>query len=95
MAWNPDAFNAGNLMDYTREFCRQQFGNEYADEAARILNLYCKYCARVTAEMLDHKTYNLQVVNLKLWPMSFWHWKHMLSVSLLCYRRIGAMLIRS
>ena len=44
-------------MDYTREFCRQQFGNEYADEAARILNLYCKYCARVTAEMLDHKTY--------------------------------------
>lgn len=60
MAWNPDAFNAGNLMDYTREFCHQQFGNEYADEAARILNLYCKYCARVTAEMLDHKTYNLQ-----------------------------------
>jgi len=31
MAWNPDAFNAGNLMDYTREFCCQQFGNEYAD----------------------------------------------------------------
>ena len=60
MAWNPDAFNAGNLMDYTRKFCSQQFGNEYADEAARILNLYCKYCARVTAEMLDHETYNLQ-----------------------------------
>lgn len=60
MAWNPNAFDAGNLMDYTREFCRQQFGDEHADEAARILNLHCKYCARVTAEMLDHETYNLQ-----------------------------------
>ena len=36
MAWNPNAFDAGNLMDYTREFCRQQFGDEHADEAARI-----------------------------------------------------------
>ena len=60
MAWNPNAFDAGNLMDYTREFCRQQFGDEHADEAAWILNLHCKYCARVTAEMLDHETYNLQ-----------------------------------
>lgn len=60
MAWNPNAFDAGNLMDYTREFCRQQFGDEHADEAARILNLHCKYCARVTAEMLDHEIYNLQ-----------------------------------
>lgn len=60
MAWNPNAFDAGNLMDYTREFCRQQFGDEHADEAARILNLHCKYCARVTAEMLDHETYNLR-----------------------------------
>lgn len=60
MAWNPNAFDAGNLMDYTREFCRQQFGDKHADEAARILNLHCKYCARVTAEMLDHETYNLQ-----------------------------------
>lgn len=59
MAWNPRCFTADNLMDYTRDFCRQQFGEEQAAEAARILNLYCKYCARVTAEMLDSRTYNL------------------------------------
>jgi hypothetical protein len=59
MAWNPERFTAGNLSDYTRNFCRQQFGDEYAAEAARILNLYCKYAARVTAEMLDSRTYNL------------------------------------
>lgn len=59
MAWNPERFNADNLLDYTRDFCKQQLGDKYAVEAARILNLYCKYAARVTAEMLDSHTYNL------------------------------------
>ena len=59
MAWNPERFNADNLQDYTRNFCKQQFGEKYAAEAARILNLYCKYASRVTAEMLDSRTYNL------------------------------------
>lgn len=60
MAWNPNYFNANNLADYTLDFCRQQFGDKQADEAARILNLYCKYSSRVTAEMLNDSTYNLQ-----------------------------------
>ena len=60
MAWNPVSFNANNLTDYSLDFCRQQFGDEQADEAARILNLYCKYSSRVTAEMLNDSTYNLQ-----------------------------------
>jgi len=59
MAWNPKAFNSENLYDYTREFCAQQFGEQQAEEAARIMNAYCKYSSRVTAEMLDDKTYNL------------------------------------
>lgn len=59
MAWNPGLFTANNLNEYTYNFCQQQFGSKYAAEAARILNLYCKYSARITAEMLDHKTYNL------------------------------------
>lgn len=59
MAWNPERFNADNLQDYTRNFCKQQFGEKYAAEAARILNLYCKYASRVTAEMLDSQTYSL------------------------------------
>ncbi len=60
MAWDPKAFNAENLYDYTRQFCSQQFGEEQAEEAARILNAYCKYNSRVTAEMLDNRTYNLE-----------------------------------
>lgn len=59
MAWNPRRFNAGNLLDHTREFCVQQFGEAHADEAARLLNLCCKLNGRSTAEMLDAGTYNL------------------------------------
>ena len=60
IAWNPERFNAENLKEHTVDFCRQQFGEEQAAEAARILNLYSKYNGRVTAEMLDSRTYNLQ-----------------------------------
>lgn len=60
MAWNPKRFTADNLLEHTREFCAQQFGREQADEAMRIMNLYCKYAGRVTPEMLDSKTYNLE-----------------------------------
>ena len=60
MAWNPDAYTAENFMEHARKFCVQSFGESQADEAARIFNLYTKYNGRVTAEMLDAKTYNLE-----------------------------------
>jgi len=60
MAWNPTRYNADNFMQHPLEFCRQQFGDRYGDEAARILNLYSKYNGRVTAEMLDASTYNIE-----------------------------------
>ncbi|SFE06931.1 glycosyl hydrolase 115 family protein [Thermophagus xiamenensis] len=60
MAWEPLKYNATNLLDHARDFCAQQFGEDQADEAARILNLYCKYNGRVTPEMLDRYTYNLE-----------------------------------
>ena len=60
IAWNPERFNAANLKEHTVDFCCQQFGEEQAAEAARILNLYSKYNGRVTPEMLDSRTYNLQ-----------------------------------
>lgn len=60
MAWNPKRFSADNLLEHTKEFCAQQFGREQADEAMRIMNLYCKYTGRVTPEMLDSETYNLE-----------------------------------
>lgn len=60
MAWNPKRYTVDNLLDHPRQFCAQQFGEEQAGEAMRILNLYSKYAGRVTAEMLDCETYNLE-----------------------------------
>lgn len=60
MAWNPTKYNAGNLLEHPVEFCAQQFGEDQAAEAARILNLYSQYSGRVTAEMLDCRTYNVE-----------------------------------
>ena len=60
LAWNPTKYTAGNIKDHTLGFCCQQFGEDQAAEAARILNLYSKYAGRITAEMLDRTTYNLQ-----------------------------------
>lgn len=60
MAWNPDTLAVDNLLDHPREFCRQAFGETQADEAARILNLYSKYNGRVTPELLDCNTFNIE-----------------------------------
>ena len=59
MAINPDSFNAENLLNHTLKFCAEQFGENQAVEAARILNLYSKYNGRTTAEMMDHRTFDL------------------------------------
>ena len=59
-AWNPSQYNAANLLEHPKRFCAQQFGENQAEEAARILNLYSQYAGRVTAEMLDARTYNLE-----------------------------------
>ena len=60
MAWNPHKYTVDNITGHTRDFCAQQFGEEQAEEAARILNLACKYNGRCTAEMLDMNTYSLE-----------------------------------
>lgn len=58
MAWNPERFSPQNLVKHTEDFCSQQFGDKYAKEAARIINLYTKYNHRVTPEQLNAKTYS-------------------------------------
>ena len=60
MAWNPRIVSVDNIKGHTYAFCRQVFGEEQAEEAARILNLCCKYNGRSTAEMLDATTYNVE-----------------------------------
>ncbi len=67
MAWNPTKYtvdcsasplgSSKNLLDHTRDFCAESFGCDQASEAASILNLVSKYNGRITAEMLDAKTY--------------------------------------
>ena len=60
MAWNPHKYSVNNITRHTRDWCAQQFGESQADEAARILNLICKYNGRCTPEMLDKNTYCLE-----------------------------------
>ncbi len=60
MAWNPHKYSVNNITLHTRDWCAQQFGESQADEAARILNLVCKYNGRCTPEMLDKSTYSLE-----------------------------------
>ena len=60
MAWNPRKYDVNNITRHTRDWCAQQFGESQADEAARILNLICKYNGRCTPEMLDKNTYSLE-----------------------------------
>lgn len=59
MAWNPNRYEPQTITDHTLAFCRQQFGERHAPEAARLLNLSCKLNGRITAEMLDATTYNV------------------------------------
>lgn len=59
MAWNPGSVSRDVITTHMTAFCAQQFGEQHAAEAARILNLCCKYAGLSTAEMLDAKTYTL------------------------------------
>lgn len=59
LAWRPKKYSADQITDHTLAFCNQQFGEGQGAEAARILNLYSKYAGRVTPEMLDQDTYNI------------------------------------
>jgi len=60
MAWNPKQFNSKNLLKYTQKWAAQQFGEKYAKEIARMINLYSKYNRRVTPETLNSKTFSLE-----------------------------------
>ena len=64
MAWNPKEYTQQNVTDHTRAFFRTVLGGNTAEstvaEAADIYNTNCQYMARVTPEMLDARTYNVQ-----------------------------------
>ena len=68
MAWSPKEYTQQTVVDHTRSFFASVLGTTVsvasptglADEAASIYNRNCQYMARVTPEMLDARTYNLQ-----------------------------------
>ena len=60
IAWNPHKYAVNQITNHTRDWCAQQFGEEQAEEAARLLNLICKYNGRCTPEMLDKNSYSLE-----------------------------------
>lgn len=56
-----------SLQPYLEDYCREQFGGAFKEnkdeeikEAARLLNLGCKYVHRRTAEQLTSRTYSLE-----------------------------------
>ena len=60
MAWNPKEYTLQNVTDHTRRFFGGVLSDEIAKEAADIYNRNCQYMARVTPEMLDENTYNVE-----------------------------------
>jgi hypothetical protein len=60
MAWNPKEYTQQDITNHTTKFFRRTLGCEVAKEAAAIYNQNCQYMARVTPEMLDAQTYNVE-----------------------------------
>ena len=66
MAWNPKEYTQQTVTDHTRRFFSNHISHlssltsHLGDEAASIYNRNCQYMARVTPEMLDAQTYNLE-----------------------------------
>lgn len=59
MAWNPKEYTQQTVLDHTRRFFGSVLSGSLAEKAAAIYNRNCQYMGRVTPEMLDAKTYNL------------------------------------
>ncbi len=60
MAWNPKEYTLQTVTDHTRNFFNSMLSTDAAKEAADIYNQNCQYMARVTPEMLDARTYNVE-----------------------------------
>ena len=71
MAWNPKEYTQQTVTDHTRAFFAANLGASVSsllsplssllsEEAASIYNRNCQYMARVTPEMLDARTYNIE-----------------------------------
>ena len=60
MAWKPKEYTQQTVTEHTRNFFGSVLSGPVAEEAADIYNQNCQYMARVTPEMLDARTYNIE-----------------------------------
>ncbi len=65
MAWNPDEYKeVGSVANHMQQFCTEMLGASAAAadvaEVSRLMTTYLQYNSRSTAELLTHRTYNLQ-----------------------------------
>ncbi|MFN8257104.1 MAG: glycosyl hydrolase 115 family protein [Bacteroidales bacterium] len=58
-AWNPEVFTAENLIGYSKNWVKEQFGEKNAIQIAEILDLYTKYNSRRKPELLSSETFSL------------------------------------
>ena len=58
-AWNPEAWPAERLADYTRLWAEREFGPEHAASVAEMVAKYTKYNGRRKPELLEPNTYSL------------------------------------
>ncbi|HEY9167555.1 MAG TPA: glycosyl hydrolase 115 family protein [Candidatus Kryptonia bacterium] len=59
LAWNADRWTNSNLNEYSELWAKEQFGEKYSDQIARILSEYTKFNGRHKPELLAPKTYSL------------------------------------
>ena len=60
MAWNPKEYTVQTATAHTKRFFSSVLSGTAAEEASDIYNRNCQYMARVTPEMLDAHTYNVE-----------------------------------
>ncbi|SHI52318.1 Glycosyl hydrolase family 115 [Tangfeifania diversioriginum] len=58
-AFDPDAWPAERLNEYTELWAKEQFGSEHSTEIAEMLRLYTKFNGRRKPELLSPETYSL------------------------------------
>ncbi|MEJ2502700.1 MAG: glycosyl hydrolase 115 family protein [Gemmatimonadota bacterium] len=59
LAWDPDAWTADRIPEWTRRWAARQFGDEHAAAIAHILTEYPRYNSRRKPELLSPATWSL------------------------------------
>lgn len=58
-AWNPEEMSVEDMDNYSYEWAKRKFGEEYAEDIAHFLNEYTRYNSRRKPELLSPETYSL------------------------------------